>query len=148
MKFKQRALGALAGVILSVSLVGTAAADRPYSEGHVITVTGARTEPGQFLNYMTYLQTTYKQVMEEQKKAGILVSYNIYTTTPRGPGDADVYLVQVYKNMAALDGLNERTDAISERLFGDQARQSAATVERGKMRTILGTQMMREAVLK
>lgn len=148
MNIKRSALGALGGVLLFAAVSGTALAERPYTEGNVVTVTSARTEPGMQNAYMKYLSTTFKQLMEEQKKAGILVSYSIYTAVPRGPGDADVYLVQVYKNMAALDGLSERTDAIAERLVGDMDKQSAATVERGKLRTILGTQMMREAVLK
>jgi hypothetical protein len=148
MSIAKRALGALAGLLLFTTLSGTALAERPYTEGVVITVTSARTEPGMMNAYMKYLSTTFKQLMEEQKKAGILVDYQVYTAMPRSPGDADVYLVQVYKNMAAFDNLTERTDAISERLVGDMDKQSAATVERGKLRTILGTQMMRQAVFK
>jgi hypothetical protein len=148
MNIKGRALGALAGLLLMTMAAGTALAERPYTEGNVIMVTSARTEPGMMNAYMKYLSTTFKQVMEEQKKAGIIVDYQIYTAMPRNPGDADVYLVQVYKNMAAFDGLNDRVDAIAERLVGDSDKQSAATVERGKLRTILGTQMMRQAVLK
>lgn len=148
MSIKRRALGALAGLLFLATFSGTALAERPYTEGNVITVTSARTEPGMMNAYMKYLSTTFKQLMEEQKKAGILLDYQVYTAVPRSPDDADVYLVQVYKNMAALDGLNERTDAIAERLMGDADKVSAATIERGKMRTILGTQMMRQAVLK
>jgi len=67
---------------------------------------------------------------------------------PRGPDDPDIYLVTTYKNMAALDDLDARTDPISEKIEGNMAAQNKAYIERGKMRTVLGTQLMRQAVLK
>ena len=88
------------------------AADRPYTEGSVINVSSIRTEPGMFDSYMNFLATTYKQNMEAQKAAGIILDYSVYTTVPRGPDDPDIYLVVTYKNMAALDDLFEKTDPI------------------------------------
>jgi hypothetical protein len=84
MTIKTRALGALAGLFAFVALTGAAqAADRPYTEGPVSMVSSIRTEPGMFETYMTYLSTTYKQLMEEQKKAGIILDYAVYQATPR-----------------------------------------------------------------
>jgi hypothetical protein len=149
MSIKSRALGALAAAFVFVSLVSPAgAADRPYTEGPVLDVTAIRTEPGMFDEYMKYLAGPYRQVMEEQKKAGIILGYNFYSTTPRGPDEPDLYIVTIYKNLAAMDGLNDRTDAISEKVMGSQDQQTAATVQRGKLRTILGDEIIRELVLK
>ena len=47
-----------------------------------------------------------------------------------------------------LDDLDARTDPISEKIEGNLATQNKAYIERGKMRTVLGTQLMRQAVLK
>ena len=47
-----------------------------------------------------------------------------------------------------MDGLNDRTDAITEKVMGSQDQQTAATVQRGKLRTILGDEIIRELVLK
>jgi len=124
------------------------AADRPYTEGAVLNVSSIRTEPGMFDSYMSYLATTYKQTMDAQKAAGIILDYSVYTVVPRGPDDPDIYLVTVYKNMAALDGLTEKLDPIQQKAFGDLSQRSAATIERGKMRTALGTEMIREIKLK
>ena len=41
---------------------------------------------------MKYLATTYKQLMEEQKKAGIILDYAVYSTRPHGPSDPNIYL--------------------------------------------------------
>ncbi len=149
MKFRKHALGMLGAALALFAVAGAAsAADRPYTEGAVLSVSSIRTEPGMFDSYMNFLATTYKQNMEAQKAAGIILDYDVYTTTPRGPHDPDIYLVTTYKNMAALDGLDEKTDPIMQKIFGDMSQRSAATISRGKMRTQVGTELIRELKLK
>ena len=149
MSIKTRALGALAGAFAFVFLAGVAdAADRPYTEGNVLQVTAIRTEPGMFDEYMKYLAGPYRQIMEEQKKAGVVVGYNFYAAAPRSPDEPDLYIVTIYKNMAAMDGLDAKTDPITEKIMGTMEQQNTATVQRGKLRTILGDELIRELVLK
>lgn len=149
MNIRLRAQCALVGLFLSLCTAGiAAAADRPYTEGSVLDITSVRTEPGMFDDYMAWLASTYKKEMEALKAAGIVVDYAIYQATPRGPDDPDVYLVVSYKNMAALDGLNARTDPIYESIEGSMAEQNKAYIARGKMRRILGDQYIRELKLK
>jgi L-rhamnose mutarotase len=149
MSLKTRALGALAGLLLSFVAFGVAgAADRPYSEGTVQNVASIRTEPGKFDEYVAWLAGPWKQMMEAQKAAGLIVDYAVYSTTPRSPQDADIYLITVYKNMAALDDLDAKSDPIMEKLQGSLAEQNKAYVERGKIRTVIGSELIREAVLK
>lgn len=149
MNYKSRALGALAGLLTFATLCSAAvAADRPYKEGPVTVVSSIRTEPGMFDEYMRYLAGPYKQMMDEQKKAGIVLGYAIFETSPRGPNDPDVYLTVTYANMAALDGLDARTDPITDKLWGSMEKSNAAFIDRGKMRRSLGVEMMREVVLK
>jgi hypothetical protein len=45
-------------------------------------VSSIRTEPGMFETCLKYLSTTYKQMMDEQKKAGIILDYAVYQATP------------------------------------------------------------------
>ena len=149
MLLKARALGALVGLAAVFAVTGAAlAADRPYSEGVVVNVSSVRTEPGQFEAYMAYLAGPYKQLMEEMKKAGIIVDYAVYQVVPRSPNDPDLFLTTTYKYMAALDGLDARSDAINEKVFGNLQQQSASTVSRGKLRTLIGDELIREMVLK
>jgi len=149
MNIRKHTLGMLGAVLALCAAVGVAsAADRPYTEGSVLSVSSIRTEPGMFDSYMNFLATTYKQNMEAQKAAGIILDYNVYTTAPRGPDDPDIFLVTTYKNMAALDGLAEKTDPIMQKLFGDMSQRSAATIARGKMRTTVGSELIRELKLK
>ena len=53
-----------------------------------------------------------------------------------------------YKNMAALDGLDDRMEGIQQKSFGDQAARDAAAIDREKMRRQLGSRMIREVVFK
>jgi hypothetical protein len=149
MEFKMRALGALAAVFSFFAVTGAAnAADRAYTEGVVVNVSAIRTEPGMFDEYMKYLAGPYKQIMEEQKKAGVILAWSVYSVAPRGEHDPDVYLVTTFKNMAALDGLQDKSDPISEKIFGSMEKADAASIDRGKMRTSLGSELLREVVLK
>jgi len=124
------------------------AADRPYTEGPVAVISSIRTEPGMFDEYLKWLDGPWKQAMDAQKAAGIIVDYAVYSATPRSPSEPDLYLVTTFKNMAALDGLDEKTDAIYEKVMGSMDQQNAATVARGKMRTVLGDEISRELKLK
>jgi hypothetical protein len=147
MNIRKQVLG-IFGAMLALCTAVASAADRPYAEGAVLNVSSIRTEPGMFDSYMEFLATTYKQNMEAQKAAGIILDYNVYTAVPRGQDDPDIYLVTVYKNMAALDGLAQKTDPIMQKLFGDMSQRSAATIARGKMRTAMGSELIRELKLK
>lgn len=149
MKFKSRALGALAGLlVLATAASVTVAADRPYHEGPVTMVSSLRTLPGQHENYLRYLATTYRTNMEAAKKEGIILAWNVYETTPRSPDDPNIYLTVTYKNMAAMDGLDDRMEPIMQRSFGDEAARSKAAIDREKMRRPLGQEMIREVTFK
>lgn len=149
MMIKTRALGALAGLFAFAAIMGTAlAADRPYTEGTVSVVSSIRTEPGQNENYMKYLATTYKQLMDEQKKAGIIVDWSVYTARPSTADGPNLYLVTTYKNLAAMDDLQDKVEAIQEKIIGNQDARDAAMIARGKMRTQTGSEVIRKVEFK
>jgi hypothetical protein len=97
---------------------------------------------------MRYLQTTYKQIMEEQKKNGLVLSYGVYSAQARSPHDADLYLSITYKNWAAFDGLTDRSEAIQAKVWGSLAKSDAAAIDREKMREVLGGEVVQELILK
>jgi|PlaIllAssembly_1097288.scaffolds.fasta_scaffold159804_2 hypothetical protein len=149
MTMKTRALGALAGLFAFIAVTGVSvAADQPYQDGPVTMVSSIRTLPGMHETYLRYLATTYRTNMEAAKKEGIVLDYRVYETTPRSPDEPNVYLTVTYKNMAALDGLDERMEPIMQRSFGDEAARSAAAIDREKMRRQVGQEMIREVVFK
>ncbi|HEU0307515.1 MAG TPA: hypothetical protein VFR30_11145 [Lysobacter sp.] len=121
----------------------------PYSEGAVVEVTAVDIMDGEFDNYLEYLQSKYKPIMEAQKKAGIILDYGVYQNQVGSDEDADLYLVVFYPNMAMLDGLRQKVDPIATQVGGQSVKQSnAAFAARGKMRNIMGTELLRELKLK
>ena len=125
------------------------AQDRVYAEGTVSVVTSVKIMDGQGETYMSYLAKEYKPVMEAQKKAGNVLDYSVYRTLARSPNDPDMYLVVTYANMAAFDGMADRNEKVAMEVTGrDRAAGNAASVERGKMREILGSELIRKLDLK
>jgi L-rhamnose mutarotase len=139
----------LLAALLTIATTLTRAEDEhAYTQGPVLVVSFVRTEPGMFDEYMRYLSKTYKHLMEESKKQGIITDYAIYQARPRDPQDADLILTVTYKNMAAFDNLQARSDPLIKEVFGSLPKASAASVERAKLRKDIGSQLVRQLILK
>ena len=112
-------LATVAGLMLLAPRMSLAqmADDRAYSEGVVVVVSHIRTEPGQFDNYLKYLSTTYKTLMDEYKKAGIILDYGVYETSPTSPSEPDLLLTVTYKNLGAMDNLDAKQDPIGKKVW-------------------------------
>ncbi|MCE4557229.1 hypothetical protein [Pelomonas cellulosilytica] len=137
----------LALVLAGASTFGWAQDAKPYKEGPVTEVSYIKIKPGRFDDYMQFLATSYRGLMDAQKKAGLILGYNIYSAQAKTPQEPDLILTVTYANMAALDRIDE-AEAVSAKVIGSQAAQNKATVERGPMRDILGSELIRELVLK
>ncbi|HXA46918.1 MAG TPA: hypothetical protein VNW52_04760 [Burkholderiaceae bacterium] len=135
-------------LMLSSFLVTANAEDtKPYKEGPVIQVTYVKTKAGKFDEYMKFLATDYKAVMEAEKKAGLIVSYDVFSAQPRNPHEADLILSTTYANMAALDK-DEEGDAVVAKVMGSTAVQNKGAQDRESLREILGSELIRELTLK
>jgi hypothetical protein len=120
----------------------------PYTEGPVWELTMVRTKPGMTDDYLKNLANAYKSTSEEAKKQGIIVDYKILIGDAVNRDDYDILLLLEYKNMAAFDGLRDRTDPIARKLIGSEDQMREASVKRMEIREILGTKTMREITLK
>lgn len=131
-------------------LSAQAATARPYREGPVVSVSYIRTKPGMFEKYMEYLNGTYKQSMEAQKAAGLILDYGIFASgETRNPGDHDVMLTTTYKNWGALDGLADRSDAVANRTMQNTPQvRDQQYIDRGAMRDFVGERNYRQLLFK
>jgi hypothetical protein len=143
------------GLVAGVALAGlgffasvASAEDRPYTEGSVLTVSSIRTEYGKFEEYMKFLAGPWKQEMEASKKAGLINHYEVISVEAKGPNDPDVLLVVSVKNWAARDGMNEKVDDIAKQVYGSTSASDQASVDRSKLRRVLGSQTMQVLNLK
>ncbi len=117
---------ALIGVMLCVAMASASADEaKPYTEGQVTELSYVKIKPGKFEEYMKYLDTTYKTIMEAQKKAGLITGYGVYSAQPRSPQEPDLILSIVYPNMAALDRTAESGGG-----FGENRRKCGRSEQR------------------
>jgi hypothetical protein len=135
-------------VSLAATSLVSAQEDHAYTEGPVLVVSFVRTQPGMFDEYMRYLDRSYKPLLDEAKKAGIVVDWAIYSARPRDPQDADLVFTITYKDMAAFDNLQARMDPLAKKAFGSLPKAAAAAADREKLRKELGSQMVRQLILK
>ena len=85
--------------------------------------------------------------MEATKKAGIIIDYKVFSSTPPSRDHPDIILWITYKNMAALDrGIEE--DAVAKKVICSTECQNKARVARSEYRKVLGTEYIRELILK
>ena len=143
-KIAKTAVAFSALVVSSVSMGNGA----DFNDGPVVNVSAIRTVDGHFDDYMHWLATGFKKQEEAAKKAGLIVEYHVYTAEPHGPNDPDIYLVVEYKNWAALDGIGAKFDALTTQTEGSVQKADDAEVSRAKIRTVLGSQTIQEALLK
>lgn len=74
-------------------------------------------------------------IWEAQKKAGIIVSYAVFTKTTRdGENDWQVGTTVTYANWGALDGIGAKTDPITLKHYGSAERRTAAGDARNTFR--------------
>lgn len=147
-KFVSVLLFAAAMAIAMSTAEAQAQDEHAYTEGPVVVVSYIRTEPGMYEDYLKYLSSTYKKLMEEYKKSGVILDYAVYSAEPRNESDPDLILTISYKNLAALDNLNDKTDPSDRKIWGSIAKASEASAGRGKMRTAVGGQTLRQLMLK
>jgi hypothetical protein len=121
---------------------------RPYTEGPVTDVQYIRVKPGHFDEYMVFLAGPYKQLMEGEKKAGVITSWAVYGSDSRDDDDWNIALTTTYKNLAAMDNLRDRVDPVERQVYGSLEKSSDAMVKRSEMRDIVGNRLIRELILK
>jgi hypothetical protein len=122
---------------------------RSYDEGAVVVVSSIRVKDGQWDNYMAYLAGPYRRLLDAQKEAGVIVDWSVYATEPRSPADPNLYLTVVYANMAAFDGLEDKTEPLATRVLS-QSRSDGEKkyAERSTLREVLGSERIREIKLR
>jgi len=137
---------ALALAIISTAAVAQDEDTLPYKEGPVTIVTSVRTQPGKFNEYFRYLAGPYSKTMDEAKKQGVITAYSFYAASPKSPNEPDLYLVETYPNMAALDTATQKMTAIDRKIYGSIKASDKGFADRGEIRTILGSEMIRELI--
>ena len=90
--------------------------------------------------------------MEALKKAGIIIDYKAYQASPKSPDQPNVFLTFTFKNMAAYAGdLGDKGiefEYVARKVIGSTEYQNKKRVERSEYRKVLGTELIRELILR
>jgi hypothetical protein len=112
-------------------------------------VTYIHVDYGNLEKYIDWLNSTWKPTMEATKKAGLIIDYKVFSFTPIGytSNQPNVILWITYKNMAALDKGAEEED-VAKKVIGSTDFQNKARIGRNDYREVLGSELLRELILK
>ena len=131
--------------------LGAAAAfgqDLPYTEGSVWNITMIRVKPGMMDVYMRDVLPMRKQIFEEAKKQGLVVSSRTLSGNATGRDDFNVMFLDEFKNWAAFDGMDAKYRAIANKIVGAEEKQVQLMVKRTDVREIMGEKTMQELITK
>jgi hypothetical protein len=132
----------------SLSLNAHAQDVRQYSEGPVTEVDYIQVEYGHFEEYIDWLNSTWKPTMEATKKAGLIIDYKVFQLTPKSPDQPNIILWITFKNGAAALDNGVELDDVAKKVIGSTEVQNKARVGRNEYRKVLGTEYIRELILK
>jgi hypothetical protein len=126
--------------------------DRKYTGGPVTEVDYIQVEYGHFPEYIDWLNSTWKPTMEALKKAGVIIDYKAYQASPKSPDQPNIFLTLTFKNMAAYAGdIGDKgieLEYVARNVIGSTEYQNKKRVERSQYRKVLGTELIRELILK
>jgi hypothetical protein len=132
----------------SLSLGARAQDVRQYTEGPVTEVDAIHVEYGHFEEYVDWLNSTWKPTMEASRKAGLIIDYKVFRLTPRSPDEPNIYLWITFKNAAAALDKGVELEEVAKKVIGSTEVQNKARVARSEYRRVLGTEYIREIILK
>ena len=121
---------------------------RPYRDGTVWNVSFIRVKPGMDTAYLNYLATDWKRNQEAAKKEGLIVSYKVLSTEAHNPNDWNLILMTEVKDLASMEANQEKADALSQKVVGDDQKQMQGYKDRSEIREVMGDRQAREVVLE
>lgn len=121
---------------------------RQYSDGQVTEADYIYVEYGHFEEYVDWLNSTWKPTMEAMKKAGLIVDYKAFRATPKTPDQPNVILMITFKNGAAALDKGVELEDVAKSVIGSTETQNKARAFRNEYRKVLGTELIRELILK
>lgn len=147
MKIRQILICSLVVSVLILGISAYAQVKRPFQNGSVWNIAFIRMKPGMETAYLNYLAGSWKTNQEALKKEGLILSYKVITTEGHTPGDWNVMLMTEYKDLATMEASEDKADAVSQKVVGDDEKQRQGYRERVEIREVMGDRLGREVVL-
>ena len=141
-------VGSLLLALLVVGVSVYAQVNRPYHNGGIWDIAFIRIKPGMDAAYMNYLASSWKAEQEAQKKDGNILSYKVLSVEGHTPGEFNLMLMTEYKNLATMEANEDRADAVTQRVIGNDEKQMQGYKDRLEIREVMGNRLARELILE
>jgi len=105
-------------------------------------------KPGMDSAYLNYLASDWKRNQEAAKKEGLIVSYKILSTEAHSRDDWNLILMTETKDLATMEANQDKADALTQKMVGDDQKQMQGYKDRSEIREIMGIRQAREIVLE
>ena len=115
-----------------------------YKLGPLWTAIRIDVEDGQFENYMDYLTKVWVENQAFAKSQGWILDYHILDSVNPRHGEPDLILLTSYRDFPSVAEIERRNDIMNKRMNQDDHAADAASGQRTKMRTSMGSVMYRE----
>ena len=148
MKKRNVLIASLAIALLIAGVSVYAQVKRPYHNGTVWNISFIRIKPGMDSAYMNYLASSWKAEQEAQKKDGNIVSYKVMSVEGHTSGEFNLMLMSEYKSLAAMEASEDKADAVTQKVVGNDETQMKGYNDRLAIREIIGDRLAREVVLE
>lgn len=132
-------------VILTISM-STFAQKREFKDGTVWSVGFIKVSANMGVDYLNSLKTSWKAVHDEAIKQGLCLSYKILDGSAANPDDWNIMLMTEFKNMASMEGQEDKWQAIEMKVLGSEDNMKKLNETRVSMRSIYGTKLLREVI--
>ena len=137
--------------ILAITLAFSlqlSAQEKTYKDGSAWQVGFIKVGANMSVEYLNNLKENWKATHDEAVKQGLIVSYKILQGVAANPDDWDIMLLTEYKSLAAMEGADDKWQAISKKIIGGEDAMKKLNESRVSMRTIYGGKLLREVVYK
>ena len=124
------------------------AQDKSYKDGSVWQVGFIKVSANMNVEYLNNLKNNWKATHDEAVKEGLIVSYKILQGTAANPDDWDIMLMTEFKSLSAMEGSDDKWEAISKKIIGGEDAMKKLNESRVSMRTIYGGKLLKEVVFK
>jgi len=148
MKLKRLAVTLIGLLVLVVGASVLAQVSRPFRNGSVWSIGFIRMKPGMETAYLNYLSGSWKAEQEAMKKEGLILSYKVISVEGHTPGEFNLMLMTEYKDLATMEAGQDKADALSQKVTGNDEKQMQGYRERADIREVMGNRLGREIVLE
>jgi hypothetical protein len=120
-----------------------------YKHGNVWNVSFIKTKANMETEYLNSLKASWKAVMDEAVKQGLIVSFKILEGSYANNNDWNIMLMQEFKDANSMGDMNQdKWEAIFTKVIGGQDKMKATNESRVSIRDIFGDKMMSDIIYK